>query len=266
MSRIVSDRPALVTLDVGEAGGLDLIDQPADDIKGSFKYGGCGFASEAECGLQGYLEHGCYIDLSVRPEGEAGEGQLVSGASPIGFHHQTGVVAAHGVDPVAVPLDHSGREYAVCIPVPDLVHGPEGPIPSLIWSAGYDDLQNICMKVVAFPLKDLGFHGDGGRSEGVFAFLGIGLAPSQFGAGVERMVERIAKVSEDAFRKHGEASREPRLEADLRSVLAGLRIEIYNAGPIVLVNESGGKFIESADVFLRLFQVEPSAIKRVVHA
>ena len=256
---------ALTLVGVGAAHGLNLSNQSADNIEGGLKDFRRARSAKTESAIERYQKNGCYLDLCIGADGHGRIAKLASGASPFGHGVVDSEAAVDAAKSEALTVYGGWREYAVRIPVPDLVHGPQGAISSLIWSAGYDDLQNLCVKVVASAMEDFSFSLCGSSAERVLAPLGVGLSGGHPRAGVERVVEGVSEVPKDTFCQHGEPGRYAGLEADLELVLSGLRVELYNSGPIVSVNELGGKFIKSADVFLRLFQVETGASEGLFH-
>lgn len=246
-----------------DGGVLDLVNQSGDDGVGVFENRDGAVIAKAKGCVEAYLEHRVYLDLAIRKKSHSPEVQLSLGCSPFGEGIESSATHDGGDSDAARNCDARRQDF-VAVSVPDLVHGPEGPITSFVWSVGYDDLENISMKVVA-SLDDLLLDRSGSVAEREFAALGIRLAGCHLRTGIQSVIQRVPKFPEYPLGLQGELGREIRLEADLQQVLPGLRIELLNEGPIVWVDEIASDTIECVDAFLRPFEEKSSAAKRLIH-
>jgi len=242
---------------------FNLGDEIGDDSVRFRKNFNGGLASEAEGGVERYAKARMYLDVSVRPQASAEKGQLSAGAPPLGDDTE-GTAEGAVTYPKPVIANGGGGQDFMGVFVSDLVHGPQGPIPSFIWSAGYDDLDNVWMKIIAEPVYNLVLEGRGRVPERVLIPFGL-LAVDGECAGEKDVVKPVPEVAEHIPGAEGKLGRHCGLELDLDYVLAGLRIDLLKAGPIVSVNERGRERVESADVFLRFFDKNVGAIERAIH-
>ncbi|WP_155988143.1 hypothetical protein [Brevundimonas sp. EAKA] len=212
-----------------------------------------GGAAESESAIDRYCRGGLKLELTCRIHTDTQVSQLATGRSPFISADKHDIVHDSVADPVS-RADSGGGEYFVGVAVPDFVHGPKGAISSLVRFAGYDELQNLSMEILALSLIDFGFELLGGVTEGKLAPLGVLFPGSEFRAGVKGVIQGVSRVPKYIVSPHCELGGDIGFEDDLAYLLASLRIDIYTMGPIIWANEGLGERVECADVFFRLLK------------
>lgn len=218
-----------------------------------------------------YIQGDVWLVVRVRADWCAGECEFVFYRVPIGVaDSHSGSEAAlcpivTGAPSVAVSDDCRGSgqmrerkdrvsyierdQCAVFLGVAELVQGPEGVIPSLVWLKRAEECEDFRRQILAASPSNHMLQGGSIVPEGKLGLLGIDFPASDRAcvtALVEDGAEIVGSVKDDA----GEVRWQPPCKLDLMKILSGWKVLVNDVGPWLCIDKLVDSSVEVVDVML----------------
>ena len=247
------DRPDSAAPFSQDAGGLrlDSVDH-ALHFRCDFEKGEPSrLSSKPKAFVQAYLDHRVYLEVELRVAGEAQEIETPGRLAPFAHALPPQVPDVGRLDAEAPAIESGKGDGLVCVLVPELVEGPEGPVPSLVCPFRYHQGDYVRMHIPAAAPTDVVLDSFLRVCREEFGSLGVASAYGH-SAGIDGMIESVPQIAGYGPNVEADLIGNAGLELNIEHVLVSFGVALYPAGPLLLAHEGFYSLFETGDAFARL--------------